>query len=123
MNDTNPRSFARLVFLTLLGLVVAACTAQPFSEGPNSAVGLVETALGDQYTVSAQELTAEWTFQEGAQVVLSFGGGDVMVNGRNLEPGCFAGLLEEGDVIEYRAATDVEFATPAEDPECGSISG
>ena len=77
--------------MALGALVLGGCTSQPFTEGSQVAIGVVEESFGDDYTLSAQSLSAEWTFTKSVPVTLSFEGGTVSYAGTDLEPGCYSG--------------------------------
>lgn len=117
----NRRMSPLLVALVLLAGLLSACADQPFSEGPQIAIGVVEEGFGDQYTLSAEELSVAWTFTETAPFTLSFEDGTVMYGGVGLEPGCYSGESEIGEVLEYDRAQEVEFATPEIDTECEGL--
>lgn len=109
------------LLLAVLALVVGACASQPFTEESRVAVGLVEESIGDDFSLSAQSLSAEWTFTEEAPFTLSFEGGTVAYNGVELESGCFSGESTVDAVLRFDGAEDVEFVTPAEDPACQGL--
>ena len=109
------------LLLLLAGGLLEACAEQPFSEGAQVAIGVVEESFGDDYSLSAKQLTARWTFDEAASFTLSFENGTVRYNDRALEPDCYSGESEAGDVLEYDQAGDVEFTTPDRNPRCSDL--
>ena len=122
MNDllpqTDRRSLARVVLGLALVLALAACTSPPFDRSAQIAIGMVEEGFGDQYTISVEELTTEWTFTRVEPIVFSFSAGSASYDGQPLEPGCYSGESEEGAVLAFDGAEDVDFAAPASDPNC-----
>ena len=118
---TINRTSCLALLLMLAGGLLGACADQPFSEGAQVAIGVVEESFGDDYSLSAEQLTAEWTFDEAAPFSLSFESGTVTYDGTTLVPGCYSGESEAGAVLEYDQAGDVEFATPDRDPECDDL--
>ena len=54
---TSHRTSSLLFVLALLTGLLSACADQPFSEGAQIAIGVVEESFGDQYTLSAEQLT------------------------------------------------------------------
>ena len=108
-----------VVVLALIALfAVVGFTPRPFSSGSEVAVGRFENSLGHQYRLDAANLSATWTFNEGAQVVVRFGAGVVAHNGQTLQTGCYTGTLQKGDVLRFDGAQGVGFATPDSDPSC-----
>lgn len=118
---TTHRTSSVIAVLALLGGLLSGCANQPFSEGAQVAIGVIEESFGDQYTLSAEQLTVEWTFNEAAPLTLSFTEGAVTYDGSSLEPGCYSGESESGALLEYDRAQDVEFATPDSDPACEEL--
>jgi hypothetical protein len=108
-----------IVVLTLVALfALVGFTPRPFSIGSEVAVGQSENSLGHQYRFDAANLSATWTFNDSAQVVVRFGAGAVAHNGQALPAGCYAGTLQKGDVLRFDAAQGVGFSTPASDDSC-----
>lgn len=115
------RAIPLAVLLFLVGGLLGACTDQPFSEGAQVAIGVFEESFGDDYSLSAEQLTAEWTFDEAAPFTLSFENGTVTYTGTALEPGCYSGESEVGAVLDYEQAENVEFTTPDSDSACDDL--
>jgi hypothetical protein len=108
-----------VVVLALIALVaVVGFTPRPFSSGSEVAVGQFENSLGHQYRYDATNLSATWTFNDSAQVVVRFGAGVVAHNGQALPTGCYTGTLLKGDVVRFDGAQDVHFSTPDSDGSC-----
>jgi hypothetical protein len=75
-------------------------------------------SIGDEYTVTARELTSTWTFTETANFTLAFEAADIRYNDRVLKPGCYQGTASPGDVLEFQQAEAVRFAYPSQAENC-----
>lgn len=119
--NTRGRFLAWALLLGLIALLVASCASQPFTEENRVGISLVEEEMGDQYSLSAQLLTAEWTFTDETDITLSFDGGTVTYRDMVLEPGCYSGQSIVDAVLVFDQAEDVEFVSPADDPTCRDL--
>lgn len=105
----------------LVLLMVGGCTQAPYRDRQQRAIGYVEESVGDRYTVTARELTAEWIFSTAAPFTLSFQQGDVTYEGTELEAGCYTGVAEVGDTLAFEQAAAVRFTYPTHDADCTSL--
>ncbi len=112
---------AAVMIIIVTAVAAIGFTPRPFDTSNESAVGMAQNSLGDQYTLDAASLSATWTFSHDAQVVLRFDAGDVTVNGEALPAGCYSGSASTGEVITLAGAQHVSFASPRSDPSCGQL--
>ena len=110
-----------VVLVVVAAVNVVGFTQRPFDAGSEVAVGKMENSLGDQYRLDAANLSATWTFNRDAAVVVRFDSGTAVFNGQEVPTGCYAGTVHRNDVMRFDGAHGVSFASPDTDTSCQAL--